>query len=347
MSSSQVFETAPEAAPDAAPEAAPEAAPDAAPDAAAPEAAPEAAQGATQGATDTEQDTPYTERAIYHSAENAFRFKQPPVPRHVFVAERDQAFDPATGTGLIPLDLSDRLDTPFPATTPFLLARYAKIRAGDTLSTRLKAGGEIYYVIRGTGATANGADRIAWAPGDVFCLPGGDETTHRAGDGDVILYMITDEPQLALSHFEPPAPGNAAVAAVHYPAAEIRRHLDAVLAEPTGAAATGRAVLFTSAPTERTRVCLPSIALAINSLEPGRSQRPHRHNAAALTLCIQGKGCHSTIEGERVDWRPDAVMVTPPTELHAHHNAGDQLMVSLVAQDGGLFYHARAVGFSF
>ncbi len=40
-------------------------------------------------------------------------------------------------------------------------------------------------------------------------------------------------------------------------------------------------------------------------------------------------------------------MVTPPTELHAHHNEGDQLMLSLVAQDGGLYYHARTVGFSF
>ncbi len=301
----------------------------------------------TTGRTDAEEDTPYTRRAIYHSSENAFRYKLSPVPRHVFIAERDRAFDPATGTELIALDLSDRLETPFPATTPFLLARYARIRAGATLSTRLKAGGEIYYAIQGAGETVTGADRIAWGQGDVFCLPGGGETTHRAGDGDAILYMVTDEPQLALSRFEPPAPGNAAVAAVHYPAAEIRRQLDAVLAEPTGADATGRAVLLTSAPTEKTRVCLPSIALAVNSLEPGRSQRPHRHNAAAITLCIQGAGCHSIIEGNRVDWQANAVMVTPPTELHAHHNEGDQLMVSLVAQDGGLFYHARAVGFSF
>ena len=301
----------------------------------------------TIGPTDAGPNTPYTRRAIYASPGNAFRDTQPPVPRHVFVAERDRAFDPATGTELIALDLSDRLDIPFPATTPFLLARYARIRAGASLSTQLKAGGEIYYAMRGAGETVNGADRIAWEQGDVFCLPGGGETTHRAGDGDAILYVVTDEPLLALSQLEPPAPGNAALAAVHYPAAEIRRHLDTVLAEPTGAATTGRAVLFTSARTEKTQVCLPSIALAVNSLEPGRTQRPHRHNAAAITLCIQGEGCYSTIEGNRVDWQADAVMVTPPTELHAHHNEGDRLMLSLVAQDGGLYYHARAIGFSF
>ena len=38
-------------------------------------------------------------------------------------------------------------------------------------------------------------------------------------------------------------------------------------------------------------------------------------------------------------------MVTPPAELHAHHNEGTDMMLSIVAQDGGLFYHARVVGF--
>ena len=83
------------------------------------------------------------------------------------------------------------------------------------------------------------------------------------------------------------------------------------------------------------------------ALEPGGVQDAHRHNAVALTLCLGGSGVYSMIEGERVDWHRHAVMVTPPAELHAHHNEGDDMMLSLVAQDGGLFYNARAVGFSF
>ena len=77
-------------------------------------------------------DTPYTRRARYFDSSNAFALKYPPVPCHQFLAERDRAFNPATGTAVIPLDLSDRLGTEFPATTPLILTRYLRIRAGDT-----------------------------------------------------------------------------------------------------------------------------------------------------------------------------------------------------------------------
>jgi gentisate 1,2-dioxygenase len=53
------------------------------------------------------------------------------------------------------------------------------------------------------------------------------------------------------------------------------------------------------------------------------------------------------IDGQRVDWQPDAVMVTPPTAVHSHHNEGDNLMTCLIAQDSGLYYQARTIGFSF
>jgi hypothetical protein len=115
-------------------------------------------------------DTPYTRQARYFDSSNAFALKYPPVPCHQFLAERDRAFDRATGTAAIPLDLSDRLGTEFPATTPLILTRYLRIRAGDTLQTHLKASGELYYVIAGSGETRNGPDRIAWGPRDVFCL---------------------------------------------------------------------------------------------------------------------------------------------------------------------------------
>ena len=54
-------------------------------------------------------DTPYTRRARYFDSSNAFALKYPPVPCHQFLAERDRALDPATGTALIPLDLSASL----------------------------------------------------------------------------------------------------------------------------------------------------------------------------------------------------------------------------------------------
>ena len=239
-------------------------------------------------------DSVYARRAIYHTpTQNAFTAKLPKVPSHVFLAERDRAFDPATGTALIEMDLGPRLDTGFPATTPNLLARYARIAAGERIRLGLKATGEVYYVIAGAGAASNGGDRIDWMPGDVFCLPGGGETVLAAGERDCVLFLVTDEPALAYHRAEPPAPGRAPVRAVHYPAAEILRRLADVQARVGEQKATGKVVLFTSAGVEATGTATSTIAFAMNSLEAGGVQVPHRHNAAALTLCVQGDGVYS------------------------------------------------------
>jgi gentisate 1,2-dioxygenase len=292
-------------------------------------------------------DTPYTRRARYFDSGNAFALKYPPVPCHQFLAERDRALDAATGTAVIPLDLSAQLGTDFPATTPLILTRYLRIRAGDELTTRLKASGELYYVIAGSGATAKAADRIAWGPGDVFCLPGGGAATHLAGDLDCVLWEISNEPELAFEHLEPPAPENAVTGAVHYPAAEIAAQLERVGEKLKGEKIAGLALVFSSVDQARSRNVLPSLTLAVNQLPPGDFQRPHRHNSAAVTLSIRGKNCHSRIGGRRVDWQEHAVMVTPPGEVHSHHNDGDEQMVCLIVQDGGLYYHCRTMGFEF
>ncbi len=59
---------------------------------------------------------------------------------------------------------------------------YVRICAGERLATRFKASGELYYVIAGRGRTQQGEATIEWGPGDVFCLPGGAESRHVAGD---------------------------------------------------------------------------------------------------------------------------------------------------------------------
>ena len=292
-------------------------------------------------------DTVFTERARYFDSSNAFALKHPPVPCHQFLAERDRALDPATGTAIIPLDLSHRLETEFPATTPPILTSYLRIRARDRLSTRFKASGELYYVIAGSGESSKALDAIRWGPGDVFCLPGGGASTHRAGDEDCVLWVITNEAQLAFEHLEPPAPGNAVTEAVHYPAAEIKSQLARVAGKLAGQKIAGLALVFSSTAQARRRNVLPSFTLAVNQLPPGEFQRPHRHNSVALTLCIQGKRCYSMIGGQRVDWQEHAIMVTPPGDVHSHHNAGSEWMSCLIVQDGGLHYHCLTMEFAF
>ena len=292
-------------------------------------------------------NTPYTSRAVYLTPSNGFGSQLPKVPAHIFVAERDQAFNPATGTAIINLDLSDELKTAYPATTPNLLARYVRVKAGETQCLNLTTAGEVYYLLEGVGSIAKGEDLINWVEGDSVCLPGGGETVITAKDTDCVIYSVTDEPTLSWHGAESPATKSGPIEAVHYPGDEVMRLLSDVQQRETEEEMTGRFVLFTNAGAQTTNTVTRTISLAINSLEPGGIQTPHRHNAAALTLCLGGSDVYSMIEGEKVQWQRHAVMVTPPAELHAHHNEGEDMMLSLVAQDGGLFYNARAVGFSF
>ena len=292
-------------------------------------------------------NTPYTSRAVYLTPSNGFGTQLPKVPAHIFVAERDQAFNPSTGTAIINLDLSDKLKTEYPATTPNLLARYVRVKAGETQCLNLTSAGEVYYLLEGAGSIAKGEDLINWIEGDSVCLPGGGKTVITAKDTDCVIYSVTDEPALSWHGAESPATKSGPIDAVHYPGDEVMRLLSDVQQRETEEEMTGRFVLFTNAGAQTTNTVTRTIGLAINSLEPGGIQTPHRHNSAALTLCLGGSDVHSMIEGEKVQWQRHAVMVTPPTELHAHHNEGEDMMLSLVAQDGGLFYNARTIGFSF
>jgi quercetin dioxygenase-like cupin family protein len=294
-----------------------------------------------------ESQTPYTRRARYHIAENGFAFKFPAVPIRQFLRERDLAFDARTPTGPIALDTSDVLGTPYQATTPTILCRYLKIRAGEPLATTFVASGEIFYVMSGSGESCNGDDTIAWGAGDVFCFPGGGETAHRAGDRDSLLFCVTNEPLLGFERLRAPSPGHAAVETTHWPAGEIDGHFEAVWRRPLTPDTTGYSVQFTSLALAPSINTIPSINCSINTLAAGTDQRPHRHNGVAVTLAIQGDGVHSTIDGQRVDWSTGAAQITPATLMHSHHARGDKRMRAFVIQDEGLHFYTRTPGFSF
>jgi gentisate 1,2-dioxygenase len=67
----------------------------------------------------------------------------------------------------------------------------------------------------------------------------------------------------------------------------------------------------------------------------------------AVTLIVRGERCHSTVDGARVDWQQHAVVITPPGDMHSHHNEGGEMALFLIVQDGGLHYHTRTMGFSY
>ncbi len=302
---------------------------------------------ATAVRTNVDLESPGASRARYHTSENPFTFSYAPVPARQFLAERNRAFDAATPTGTIALDAASDIGTRYPATTPTLLCRYLKIRAGEQLRMTFVASGAIYYVMAGAGESRGAVDSIAWGAGDVFCFPGGVETTHRAGTQDGLLFVATDEPLLAFMGLSPPGLNESVVETVHWPADEIERHFADVYRRTITANTTGCSVMFSTKVQAPGYQTIPSINVAINTLAAGADQRPHRHNGVAVTLALQGEGIHSMIEDQRINWSTGAAQITPATLLHSHHNRGTKRMRSLVIQDEGLHHYTRTPGFSF
>lgn len=282
----------------------------------------------------------------FNTPSNAFSVRQPPVPCHVFEAERQRALAPIYTSRMIDLDLSTRLGLNYPATTPTLMARYITLAAGQSLPIAVEATAEIFYVAHGRGVSTTADAEVRWKSGDVFALPGGGTSHHQSIDGPALLLLCTDEPLLAFLGVRPREPPNGIIEPTLFCAEDIEARLEKVHAQSRDDVA-GKAVFCTTPIGVPTSTVTPMIVGVINTLEAGGDQRAHRHNAVALTLCIQGENCHSIIEGERVEWRPFSVMLTPPTQMHSHHNRGSELMRSFVMQDSGLYYQTRAVGFAY
>ena len=286
-------------------------------------------------------------RALYFNTGNAFNLQLPRVPDESFTAEPARALHRDAPSGLIACDRSKELGCGFPATTPLVLARYARIRAGESLETNFAASGVIAYVIAGSGSTLCGTERIEWNPGDTLVLPGGVPHTHRASASDAVLWIVTNEPQLAFENLRPPQPGAAPTDPVHFTADEVQRQIELLYQVGRSADIAGSALIFSSERQEAIRNVLPTLTVAMNSLPPGKSQRPHRHNSVAVSLVIQGEGCYSIVDGRRKDWSQWATTVTPATSVHSHHNGGGKTAMFLIVQDGGIYYFTRALGFEF
>jgi gentisate 1,2-dioxygenase len=291
--------------------------------------------------------TPAQRRARFFNSGNAFNVKLSPVAPRTFTGEAAAALAPAAPTGFYPCDQSADLGCDFPATTPLMLARYARIAPRETLAADFAATGSIWYVISGGGESGCGAERIAWSAGDIFLLPGGTASSHRAGLEGAVLWTVSNEPQLAFEHLCPPGAAQAAAEPVHYPAAEIERQFGRLFQASSNEATSGFALIFSSERQQASRNILPTLTLSFNTLPAGEKQRAHLHNSAAVTLIVRGGDCHSLVDGAACRWTQWATMVTPPGAPHSHHNGGTERAYFLIVQDGGLYYHARTMGFEF
>lgn len=279
-------------------------------------------------------------KARYLTPINVFRTRQAGVPIHAFARERDDAFAPDRSTGFVTLDLSAHYGFAYPATTPAMLGRYAVVRAGETLACPAATTGLAGYVLRGEGVAKFASGSLDWAAGDAMLLPPGALIEAAA---DAILFCLSDEPLFSFLGAVP----KAALPAIRYPAAEIERQLTAVYERGDDEDLTGRAVFLTHDGGGAYGTTTAALISTITTLEPGGVQRPHHHNATAITLCLSEDAIESVVDGVSCPWRHGLVQITPPTAVHAIYNRGTSRMTSFVSQDSGLFYYLRATGFDF
>jgi gentisate 1,2-dioxygenase len=200
----------------------------------------------------------------------------------------------------------------------------------------------------GIGHTTCANQQIAWSSGDLFIVPGGERALHAAfRDTDTVLWIVTNEPQLAFENLRAPARGQAPTDVVHYRADEITRQIDLIYQVGRNKDIAGSALIFSAEKQQATRNILPTLTVAMNSLQGGAVQRPHRHNSVAVSPIVKGDGYFSVIDGRCKDWTPWATTVTRPVAVHSHHNGGNEQAMFRIVQDGGIYYHARAMGFEF
>jgi gentisate 1,2-dioxygenase len=92
---------------------------------------------------------------------------------------------------------------------------------------------------------------------------------------------------------------------------------------------------FASAPFEDSGCVAPMMAAGIATLAAGANQPEHCHDSDTISLCLECNGGYSSVEGSRIDWLANAVIVTPAGAAHSQHSGGDGRMFSFFVQDRG------------
>lgn len=74
----------------------------------------------------------------------------------------------------------------------------------------------------------------------------------------------------------------------------------------------------------------PGIGVVVSVLRPGEADAPHRHTFSVVNFIREGHG-HSIIDGQRIEWGPGDVFMTPGWAPHHHEAAADSKPVVRLA----------------
>ncbi|MFM0736438.1 cupin domain-containing protein [Paraburkholderia xenovorans] len=258
-------------------------------------------------------------------------------------------------TRIVPLDLSEELGCPGPATGPGLSANFLRINAGEALTLAPNATSQVCYVISGTGSVTQRDTGFPFAQGDFFTLPGGAAAVLSA-DETATLYYVNDAPLLTYLGV---SGVNARFAPTLYPAAQAQAALRKVSEEANAGLRNRISVLMGNAHFPQTRTVTHVLWAMFGIVPPNSVQKPHRHQSIALDFIAGGQpGVYTLVGTEldehgnianptRVDWEAGMAFVTPPGYWHAHFNETDENAYVIPIQDAGLQTYLRTLDIRF
>ena len=264
-------------------------------------------------------------------------------------------------TAILPLDLSQELGCPGPATSPALAAHFLRILPGEGLTAAAVATTSLFAVLRGGGSLSRPGDgpsgplTLAWESGDVFVLPAGQAPRLEARE-ESVLYWVHDGPLLRYLGVEPSLPR---FRPCHYPAARLERELEALLCDPSASKANRLSLLLGNADLPATRTVSHTLWAMQGVLPAGSVQSPHRHQSVALDLILDcDPGCYTLVgsacdsegrirDAQRINWQSGGAFITPPGLWHAHVNESGRAARLLPIQDAGLHTYLRSLDIRF
>ncbi len=264
-------------------------------------------------------------------------------------------------TAILPLDLSEELGCPGPATSPALAAHFLRLLAGEALKPAASATSSLFYVLRGSGELQRPAApnqptlELSWAAGDLFVLPAGPDPLLQARE-ESILYWVHDGPLLRYLGVEPNQPR---FRASHYPSALLEAELQTLLDDPSAARSNRLSILLAHEDLPATRTVSHTLWAMLGVVPAGAIQPPHRHQSVALDLIVDcDPGCYTLVGRElsddgtirdphRIDWQAGGAFITPPGHWHSHVNESGRIARLLPIQDSGLHTYLRSLDIRF
>jgi len=259
-------------------------------------------------------------------------------------------------TRVVPLDLSAALRTPYPATSPALLASFLRIEAGDELRLDPNATSQLLYCIRGLGHSDVDGATVSWKEGDFVTLPASTPATHVAEEPSA-LYHVVDTPLL---EYLGVTASDRRFRPTTFTAEAARAKLAEVAAAPDADTKSRVSVLLNNVRFDQTLTVTHTLWAMFGILPAGKVQLPHRHQSVAVDLIVDCRpGCY-TLLGDQVDpatcqildpirinWEPGGAFVTPPGKWHSHHNESGADAHLIPVQDAGLQTYLRALDIRF